>query len=85
MEYPIPERALEAWQKHRGKSPQNPGLIFDRFGPIGKEQIDPQERTALEAVRRAAEKVDIYAAGRLERSLGSDRPQRECRSFFTQN
>jgi CRISPR-associated protein Cmr6 len=57
MEYPIPRKSVEAWQKHSAKSPQNPGLIFDRFAPDWKEQ-STLKKDGLEAVRRAAEKVD---------------------------
>ncbi|MDH7578758.1 MAG: type III-B CRISPR module RAMP protein Cmr6 [Bacillota bacterium] len=31
MDYPIPKASVKAWLAHKAKSPQNPGLIFDRF------------------------------------------------------
>lgn len=55
MEYPIPEKSATAWQKHRGKPGQNPGLIFDRFDPRWEGQ-PTLKKDALEAVRQASEK-----------------------------
>jgi CRISPR-associated protein Cmr6 len=57
MEYPIPKRSAEAWQKHRSKSPQNPGLIFDRFAPDW-HQDSKLKKNGLEAVCDAAARVD---------------------------
>jgi len=57
MEYPIPGKSAEAWQKHWAKSPQNPGLIFNRFAPDWKER-STLKKDGLETVLRAAEKVD---------------------------
>jgi len=55
MDYPIPKKSAEAWQKHQGKPGQNPGLIFDRFAPQWEGQ-PIRKKEGLEAVRHAAER-----------------------------
>ena len=57
MEYPIPKKSAEAWRKHGSKSPQNPGLIFDRFAPDW-HQDSKLKKNGLETVRDAAKKID---------------------------
>ena len=55
MDYkiPIPQLSASAFWMHEDKSPQNPGLIFDRFAPDWTE--DPTlKRNGLEAARNAA-------------------------------
>jgi len=59
MEYPIPKRSAEAWQKHRSKSPQNPNLIFDRFAPDWGSSADKEaKKKAFQEVEGAAKRVD---------------------------
>jgi CRISPR-associated protein Cmr6 len=59
MEYPIPKKSAEAWQKHRSKSPQNPGLIFDRFAPDWGSSTDKEaKKKAFQEVEGAAKRVD---------------------------
>jgi CRISPR-associated protein Cmr6 len=59
MEYPIPKKSAEAWQEHRSKSPQNPGLIFDRFAPDWGSSTDKEaKKKAFQAVEDAAKRVD---------------------------
>src|SRR4051794_38448976 len=57
MEYPIPKKSAEAWQKHQGKPGQNPGLIFDRFAPAWHQDAK-LKKNGLETVRDAATRVD---------------------------
>ncbi|HXG20576.1 MAG TPA: type III-B CRISPR module RAMP protein Cmr6 [Methylomirabilota bacterium] len=57
MEYPIPKKSAEAWRKHGSNSPQNPGLIFDRFAPDWSQE-STLKRNGLEAARDAATKID---------------------------
>lgn len=57
MEYPIPKRSAEAWQRHRNKFPQNLALIFDRFAPQWEGQ-STLKKDGLITVRDAATKVD---------------------------
>jgi len=59
MEYPIPKKSAEAWRKHRAKSPQNPGLIFDRFAPDWGNSSDKEaKKKAFQEVEGSAKKVD---------------------------
>lgn len=53
MEYPIPKKSAEAWQKHQGRPGQNPGLIFDRFAPDWHDEAT-LKKGGLVAVRDAA-------------------------------
>lgn len=57
MDYPIPKASAEAWRSYQGKTPQNPGLIFERFAPDWRAK-STLKKDGLEAVRRAAENVD---------------------------
>ncbi|MBI3799809.1 MAG: type III-B CRISPR module RAMP protein Cmr6 [Deltaproteobacteria bacterium] len=58
MEYPIPKKSAEAWQKHRSKSPQNPGLIFDRFAPDWGSSTDKEaKKKAFQDVEDVAKRV----------------------------
>jgi CRISPR-associated protein Cmr6 len=57
MEYPIPKKSAEAWQKHKSKALQNPGLIFDRFA-LDWHQDSTLKKNGLEAVRDVAVRVD---------------------------
>lgn len=57
MEYPIPKTSAGAWSVYQGKTPQNPGLIFERFAPDWSTQAS-LKKEGLEAVRKATEKVD---------------------------
>lgn len=43
LRYPIPKGSEEAWRRHRGKEPHNPGLIFDRFVPESGEMRDKKQ------------------------------------------
>ncbi|MGQ9556095.1 MAG: type III-B CRISPR module RAMP protein Cmr6 [Anaerolineae bacterium] len=60
MEYPIPKDSAEAWRKHKGKSPQNPGLIFDRFVQNWGASRDDKEakKRAWEEIVATAKKAD---------------------------
>ncbi len=57
IRYPIPEASAAAWEQHKNKTPQNPGLIFDRFAPDWSGQ-STLKKDGLETVRQAAERVD---------------------------
>ncbi len=57
MDYPIPKSSADAWQKHKGKAGQNPGLILDRFAPDWRLQ-PTLKKDGLEAARAAASKAD---------------------------
>lgn len=57
MKYPIPKASAAAWERHKSKTPQNPGLIFDRFAPDWSGQ-STLKKDGLEAVQQAAERVD---------------------------
>lgn len=61
MEYPIPKKSADAWDKHRGKFSQNPGLIFDRFAPDWRER-PMLKKGGLETVRDAAGKGKVDEA-----------------------
>lgn len=80
MEYPIPKKSAEAWQKHQSKPGQNPGLIFDRFAPQW-EGRPILKKLGLETVRDAAAKGKIdeklLAAwnARWEKTVGSANAQ----------
>jgi CRISPR-associated protein Cmr6 len=57
MRYPIPRASAQAFAGRDQNRPQNPGLIFDRFAPDWSRQ-STLKKDGLEAVRRAAERVD---------------------------
>ncbi len=57
VRYPIPAASAQAFAGRDQNSPQNPGLIFDRFAPDWSRQ-STLKKDGLEAVRRAAERVD---------------------------
>ncbi len=68
MDYPIPipQKSLSAWRKHNNQTPQNPGLIFDRFTPIdpyalGKSDKPDSEvkKRAWQEVEKASRKIDV--------------------------
>lgn len=49
MRPPLPRRSVEAWLKHKGKEPHNPGLVFDRFvGDWGSERDKEAKKKAWE-------------------------------------
>ncbi len=58
MDYPIPKTTVAALLVHRGKAPQNPGLLFDRLAPDWVRQAT-LKKDGLDAVRTAAERVDV--------------------------
>lgn len=58
MDYPIPRATVAAIIAHRGKPPQNPGLLFDRLAPDWGRQAT-LKKDGLDAVRMAAERVDV--------------------------
>lgn len=55
--YPIPHQAAAAFTAHKSKSPQNAGLIFDRFVPDTKDSNEAKKE-GLKQTREAAEKAD---------------------------
>jgi CRISPR-associated protein Cmr6 len=57
VRYPIPAASAQAFAGRDQNRPQNPGLIFDRFAPDWSRQ-STLKKDGLEAVRRAAERVD---------------------------
>jgi len=57
VRYPIPAASAQAFARRDQNKPQNPGLIFDRFVPDWSRQ-STLKKDGLEAVRRAAERVD---------------------------
>ena len=57
VRYPIPAASAQAFAGRDQNKPQNPGLIFDRFAPDWSRQ-STLKKDGLEAVRRAAERVD---------------------------
>jgi len=57
VRYPIPAASAQAFARRDQNKPQNPGLIFDRFAPDWSRQ-STLKKDGLEAVRRAAERVD---------------------------
>jgi CRISPR-associated protein Cmr6 len=57
MIYPLPHDSQNAFLKYQNKSPQNAGLIFDRFAPDCSRDAK-LKKDGLEAVRQAAEKAD---------------------------
>ncbi|MBI4494103.1 MAG: type III-B CRISPR module RAMP protein Cmr6 [Chloroflexi bacterium] len=56
--YPIPPATARAWERHRAATPQNPGLVFDRFGPDWAEAAT-LKRDGLAAVAAASERADV--------------------------
>lgn len=58
LTYPIPRQAVAAFAAHKNKSPQNAGLIFDRFAPDTRDS-DHAKKVGFEQVRQAAEKADV--------------------------
>jgi CRISPR-associated protein Cmr6 len=57
VRYPIPAASAQAFARRDQNKPPNPGLIFDRFVPDWSRQ-STLKKDGLEAVRRAAERVD---------------------------
>lgn len=57
MEYPIPKTSADAFLSYQNKSPQNAGVIFDRFAPNWGSDAKIKEK-GLEDVRVASEKAD---------------------------
>lgn len=58
--YPLPASSSKAWLNHKNKSPQNPGLIFDRFAPdLGTNENKDAKKRAYQEVAQAARKVDL--------------------------
>lgn len=54
---PIPRNSLEAFQSRNANTPQNPGLLFDRFAPDWR--LDPTlKKDGLEVVANATQKPD---------------------------
>jgi CRISPR-associated protein Cmr6 len=54
--YPLPFRTRQAFEKHRNKAPQNPGLLFERFLP---DSTQPEaKRDAQQLILEAARKID---------------------------
>lgn len=49
MIYPLPKTTCEAYERHKGKSPQNPGLLFERFFPDCRDD-STIKKDGLEAV-----------------------------------
>lgn len=54
---PVPPSAVEAFRAHIGKSPQNAGLVFERFAPDLQEDSKLKEK-GLQAARDASQKGD---------------------------
>lgn len=57
MDYPILKNASLAYRAHQNKSPQNPGLIFERYAPYMGGGSSAR-RKGLEDVINASKKVD---------------------------
>jgi CRISPR-associated protein Cmr6 len=57
VRYPLPAASAQAFARRDQNKPQNPDLIFDRFAPDWSHQ-STLKKDGLEAVRRAAERVD---------------------------
>jgi len=59
MQYPIPHASSRAWLNHRRGSPQNAGLVFDRFAPDwGVDSDKEAKKKALKEVQEAAKRAD---------------------------
>ncbi len=64
MDYPFPARTARAFEAHRTRPHQNPGLIFDRFAPdlsvqnLPRREQDTLKKTGLKTVQQAAERAD---------------------------
>ena len=54
---PVPPLASEAFWAHCGNSPQNAGLVFERFAPDTQEDAKLKEK-GLQAARDASQKAD---------------------------
>ncbi len=58
-QYSLPKNTLGAWLVHRNKTPQNPGLVFDRFvQDWGQGQDSEAKKKAWEEIVGAARKAD---------------------------
>ena len=55
---PIPKESQVAFWAHQKKSPQNPGLIFDRFMPNWKDHADTLKEKGLQVTQRAADQAN---------------------------
>lgn len=59
MDHPIPRQSAKALQAYLGRSPQNPSLLFDRFGPLLSKDDDRLKKEWLIQVRDAAGKSEV--------------------------
>ncbi|GAB4483284.1 MAG: hypothetical protein Kow0088_26430 [Anaerolineales bacterium] len=57
LSYPLLHKTVQAFMEHRGKSPQNPGLIFERFVPDTSHSSEVKLK-ALRQVKQASQKID---------------------------
>ena len=57
MNYPLPKDSQTAYLAHQNKSPQNSGLIFDRFAPDWRNK-STLKKDGLEDVQKATQKAD---------------------------
>lgn len=57
LTFPIPHPSAAAFTAHKNKSPQNAGLIFDRFAPDTRDS-DGAKKAGFEQVRQAAKNAD---------------------------
>ncbi len=74
--YPIPRGAADAFQAHKGKSPQNAGLIFDRFVPDTRDSNEAKKeglRQVVDAEQRADTQLLTALNARSERDAASVR------------
>lgn len=74
--YPIPRGAADAFQAHKTKSPQNAGLIFDRFVPDTRDSNEAKKdglRQVVEAEQRADTQLLTALNTRWERDAASVR------------
>jgi len=55
---PVPKESQTAFWAYQNKSPQNPGLIFDRFMPDWVDHADELKEKGFKSTKKAAEQAD---------------------------
>jgi len=55
---PVPEQSRAAFWAHQSRSPQNAGLIFERFAPNWADHAETLKEKGLNAARDASQKAD---------------------------
>jgi len=55
---PVPEQSRAAFRAHKGRTPQNAGLVFERFAPNWADHAETLKEEGLKVVLDASRKAD---------------------------